>query len=1024
VSESGLSRLLSRLFGRPAIAPARMTEDDAVLEQYFTNAEEARSRFEALIQETTLSKRVFVIHGVGAVGKTTLLRMLRLRSRREGIAVAIVSADDAPSVADLLGTWARELGESGLRLERFDALLTRYREVERKGRAEAQRAGIATEQAGAVDALATAAGKGALKVAAGIVVPVVGPVLEAVGEEAAGAAINLLRSKLNRDEFELFLDPVAPLTDAFVVDITHAANGRRAALMLDTFDALTTLRDWMRAVVRRMPQTVLVVVAGRVLPDWASDWPAWMAQAEIVELREMTDDDLGRLVERYHAAIGRGAVDPERVREVVAFSRGLPLAATTAVELLAVAGDGGGLLPAHAVLQDLGEKLLADVPDEMRSAVEAAALLRTFNEDSLQALLGEGVDAHAAYRELRRWPFTRPRVDGMAVHDSICGVIGEAMLARSPVKHRTLHDRAAAYYAALLGANARESDERAELEMLYHRVRADEVGGLLEWRAAAERYVRHQRTARLRTLLNDAGTYPLRHETSSLWLRYYTARLYHLEGRVGEAEGEYRSLGELPNADRALRAYALCDLGSLLVEMDRLARPGGEARAREAIEQSIRLAPATDTKLIGNEVSLMHLANVRGAWDESLDHVGAMRRFAEGETDAFGLVMTDRLRAGILGLRGDWPGSLAARKAFLEALQPLGEVPALRMHALYLTWPLIFMGRLREAERSVQEALTIADQLDEREVRIAMLEALGLTIGLQERYPEAEERFSDALNFHANYYANRDAGDGTDPDRYIRATLGFRALVALRHGSLAAARSDLERALQIKTAVGDRMGMPEVHVWLGQIAELEGSATTAEQSYRNALVDDAIGRRYFACAALTGLARVTADQGRRDECADVIADALKIAQLHDYNDLAASLLLTRGRLAWEGLGHAARRAIPKQAQQDARDALVHALRFNRFLLDEVLVGRAGGSVFRPLVADWSGRGPAGRRALDDLRTWWATGRNVLDDEPPSTVSTLEPGIQLGEAERLSRQNEPGTGDPQRSVLEHLDAALA
>ena len=1021
MSGSVLGRMLSRLFRRPALAPARTTEDDALLEQYFTNAEEARGRFDALIQEPTLSKRVFVIHGVGAVGKTTLLRMLRLRSRREGLSVAIVSADDAPSVADLLGSWARDLGETGLRLDRFDELLARYRGIERKVQTEAQRAGIASGQTGAVDALAVAAGKGALKVAAGMV-PVVGPVLEAVGEEAASAAVNLLRAKLNRDEFELFLDPIAPLTDAFVLDVADATQSRRAVLMLDTYEALTTLRDWMRALVRRMPPTALVVVAGRALPDWTPDWPAWMAQAEVVELREMTDGDLGSLVERYHAALGRGAVDPQRVREVVAFSRGLPLAATTAVELLAVAGNDS-LLPAHAVLQELGEKLLADVPAEMRSAVEAAALLRTFNVDSLQALLGdEGGDADAAYRELRRWPFTRPRVDGMAVHDSIRGVIGEAMLARSPQKHRTLHDRAAAHYAALLGTAPPESKERAELEVFYHRVCADEVEGFGEWRAAAERYVRHQRTARLRTLLNDAGTFPLRGESSRLWFRYYTARLHHLEGRIGEAEAEYRRLGELPNADPTLRAYALCDLGSLLVEMDRLAQHGGEGRARDVIERSIRLAPSTDTKLVANEVSLMHVANVRGAWEESLDHVGAVRRFAASEKDAFGLVMTDRLRAGILALRGDWPGSLAARKGFLQALQPLGEVPALRMHALYLTWPLIFMGRLREAQRSVEEALAIADHLDEREVRIAMLEALGLTIGLQERYAEAEERFTDALNFHTNYHANRDASDETDPDRYIRATLGFRALVALRQGRLAAARNDLERALQVKTAVGDRMGMPEVHVWLGLGAELEGSAVTAERAYRHALVDDAVGRRYFACTALTGLARVTADQGRHDECADVVARALEIVRRYDYNDLAASLLLTRAQLAWEG--RAGPRTIPKRAQGDARDALVHALRFNRFLLDEVLVGRAGGSVLRPLVADWSGRGSGGRRALEDLRTWWATGRNELDDEPPSSVSTLERGMQLVDAERLSRQNEPGTGDPQRTVLEHLDAALS
>ena len=42
---------------------------------YFTDVEELRRMFKEMVAAQTLAKRVFIIHGIGGVGKSSLLRM-------------------------------------------------------------------------------------------------------------------------------------------------------------------------------------------------------------------------------------------------------------------------------------------------------------------------------------------------------------------------------------------------------------------------------------------------------------------------------------------------------------------------------------------------------------------------------------------------------------------------------------------------------------------------------------------------------------------------------------------------------------------------------------------------------------------------------------------------------------------------------------------------------------------------------------------------------------------------------------
>ena len=95
-----MTGFLRKLFGYQQ-AP-QLTDEDTDLEEFFTNAEHARQVFEQLITATNLTKRLLVIHGIGGVGKSTLLKMYTLSCHRQHIPTALVASEETPSPVDVL----------------------------------------------------------------------------------------------------------------------------------------------------------------------------------------------------------------------------------------------------------------------------------------------------------------------------------------------------------------------------------------------------------------------------------------------------------------------------------------------------------------------------------------------------------------------------------------------------------------------------------------------------------------------------------------------------------------------------------------------------------------------------------------------------------------------------------------------------------------------------------------------------------------------------------------------------------
>ncbi len=168
--------------------------------------------------------------------------------------------------------------------------------------------------------------------------------------------------------------------------------------------------------------------------------------------------------------------------------------------------------------------------------------------------------------------------------------------------------------------------------------------------------------------------------------------------------------------------------------------------------------------------------------------------------------------------------------------------------------------------------------------------------------------------------------------------------------------------------------------------------------------------------------RVKCTQGDYAAIPPLLAEAEQLAQQYEYNDHLASLRLTQGHVAWDG-------HIPEwgsgfdAALRYYQHALIYALRFNRFLLDEALAGRPQGTPLRPIIPHCLEHGEEGRQMLVALRDWWRTGTNDIGTPRPDTISPISEGVPLLEAERIAREREPGDGTLQKTVIEKIEESL-
>lgn len=203
---------------------------------------------------------------------------------------------------------------------------------------------------------------------------------------------------------------------------TEAAGEHPSLLVIDTFERLRLLDDWLRhSYFPSLPEDTRVVIATRDAPGavWRATFGEYL---RVIPLGPLAPADA-------HAVLEAHGLDAEQACAVNRFVRGHPLSLQLAASALKEHPDA--VIP--TVTQELAALYLDGLDAETRTALDHACVLRRVT----RSLLPEG------YERLEGLPFVELTPEGLVIHDTVREAVAALLRACDPVRHRAI--RAAAW---------------------------------------------------------------------------------------------------------------------------------------------------------------------------------------------------------------------------------------------------------------------------------------------------------------------------------------------------------------------------------------------------------------------------------------------------------------------------------------------------------------------------------------------------------------------------------------------------
>lgn len=240
-----------------------------------------------------------------------------------------------------------------------------------------------------------------------------------------------------------FRHDAASLSDAVSARCAAArtsGSDRPLLLAFDTFEEMQDMQHvFWDVFLPGLAGPVLVLLSGRQ-PAPAPLPGNWRGLVDDLELPGLSAAESGRLL-RYH-----GVTDPPTAVSIAAFGAGNPLYLTVAAQHARSWGTPD-VLPAAVARSLIGRMTSEIVGADQRALLEAASLVRTFNEELLAAMTGG--DISAAFTRLCSLSFVRVVPLGARLHDLIRESVAAELRWRSPAACQQMRRRAYAYLARL-----------------------------------------------------------------------------------------------------------------------------------------------------------------------------------------------------------------------------------------------------------------------------------------------------------------------------------------------------------------------------------------------------------------------------------------------------------------------------------------------------------------------------------------------------------------------------------------------
>ncbi len=265
-----------------------------------------------------------------------------------------------------------------------------------------------------------------------------------------------------------------------------AAAPQRTVILIDTYEALTSLDGWLRATfLPQLPDTVLTVLAGRNPPDtaWLGD-AGWQDLVRVISLRNLSQDES-------RAFLSKRGLPTDQQQSALEFTHGHPLALSLVAEVFSQRGHVG-FRPEESpdVVKTLMERFVQQVPGPAhRAALEACALVRVTTEALLGEMLGMPIagpasqGVHALFEWLRDLSFVESSAEGVFPHDLARETLAADLRWRNPDWYVELHNRARKYYTSRLSQTSGLAQQRLMLDTVFlHRENAV-IRSFFDWQA-------------------------------------------------------------------------------------------------------------------------------------------------------------------------------------------------------------------------------------------------------------------------------------------------------------------------------------------------------------------------------------------------------------------------------------------------------------------------------------------------------------------------------------------------------------
>ena len=260
--------------------------------------------------------------------------------------------------------------------------------------------------------------------------------------------------------FHLGLDPPANVTEM----LTERAHSHRHVILIDTYENLLPLDDWLReAFLPQLPENIFVVLAGREQPTqpWRAD-PGWQALLRTLPLRNLNSEEGA-------AYLRKRGIPEEQLATALAFTHSHPLALSLVADVFDQR-PGFRFQPADApdMIKALLEQFLGKVPGPAhRAALELCCLVRVSNEALLAEVLKLGDAAHDLFNWLRNLSFMESGPEGLFPHDLAREVLHTDLHWRNPDWYAELHRRTRTYYATRFQQSHGQEQQRVLFDLIF-----------------------------------------------------------------------------------------------------------------------------------------------------------------------------------------------------------------------------------------------------------------------------------------------------------------------------------------------------------------------------------------------------------------------------------------------------------------------------------------------------------------------------------------------------------------------------